>query len=356
MTSSGTSTSRLEEGLLSALQAQACWPDLRLQVLPDKGLAHAHVRLLGTGALARIPKQSQLGLDPRANLRHQAACFERAAHSGHTPRLFGMLPVSGSLPRGALLVEEIAGTPASLPSDLPAIAAALGALHAVPVPPESGRAPLASPLDPLRMLLEEIGVQAAHVPDARLGRAELRLLEEELLELRRLPTRPDRPGVHLIAFDAHPGNFIVRADGQAVLVDLEKCRYSYPGLDLAHATLYTSTTWDVATSAILTLPEVVGFYRAWEDAMGLAIGAAARPWHVGLRRAMWLWSITWCCKWRVLSGRPPQSPQAGEDWSGARSDPELVAHVRERVDHYLSLPAILRVREELEALEEALEK
>ena len=42
---------------------------------------------------------------------------------------------------------------------------------------------------------------------------------------------------------------MMRVDGCAVLVDLEKCRYSYAQPDLAHATRYTSTTWDAASSA-----------------------------------------------------------------------------------------------------------
>lgn len=354
MTPDGASATRFEQALRSALRAQACWPDARLEALPDKGLAHAHVRLVGTGALARIPKQSQVGLAPEANLRHQAACFERAAPGGHTPRLLGTLRVSDELPRGALLVEEITGRSAVLPADLSAIAAALGALHALPVPPQGERAPLASPADPLQSLLEEVDAQAAHVAQARLEPAVLQLLEQEMLAFRRCVTGASRPMVSLISFDAHPGNFIVRADGDAVLVDLEKCRYGYPGLDLAHATLYTSTTWDVAVHADLTLPQVFDFYRAWESKVGPAIAADARAWHVPLRRAMWLWSITWCCKWRVLSDRPPQSAQVGEDWSTEHSDEELVTHVRNRVDHYLSPPGIRRVHDELRALGEAL--
>ena len=78
-----------------------------------------------------------------------------------------------------------------------------------------------------------------------------------------------------MAFDGHPGNFVVRADGGAVLVDLEKCRYSYPGLDLAHATLYTSTTWDVATHAVLTHDQVAEAYRQWADAVGPELAQAA---------------------------------------------------------------------------------
>ncbi len=342
----------LVECLLAELDAHTAWGGATLEPLLDKGLAHHHVRLVGTGLLARIPKQSQLGLPPAANLSHQQACFERAAPSGHSPRLHGVLPVSDRLPRGALLVEEIVGDAAVLPRDLDAIARALGAIHALPVPPESHRLPLGSASDPLQALVGEVMEQARHLPAAQLKPEVTALLRHELTALQQLPVRSGRPPAHLIAFDAHPGNFVVRASGEAVLVDLEKCRYGYAGLDLAHGTLYTSTTWDLESQAVLSLQQVLAFYEAWGESVGV-VAAAARPWHCALRHAMWLWSLSWCCKWRALSQRPAQRPQAGEDWSVAHSDSSLVAHVRERVDHYLSSQSIARVQQELRYLEAA---
>lgn len=335
------------ETLRAALRAtHPEWADAPLQPLADSGLAHQHVRLQGTGVLARLPKQSQLGLPPEANLRHQAACFERAAASGHTPRLLGVLPVGPRLPRGGLLVQDIAGRPPALPRELPALARALAAIHRLPLPVPSQRAPLADPRDPLKELLAEIGQQARYVAEAGLDDAVRAWIADELRALEDLAARAQRPARCLIAFDAHPGNFLIRADGEAVLVDLEKCRYGYPGLDLAHATLLTSTTWDVATRAVLTPTEVAGFIDAWSQAVGAEPAQAARPWHLPLRRAMALWSLTWCCKWRVLSRLPAAAPEVGEDWSSSRSDPALVAHVRERVDHYLSPEAMAFQRAE----------
>lgn len=339
------------EGLRSALQCHAARAHAPLVPLAGRGLAHWHVRLLGTRALARIPKQSQLGLAPDDNLRHQQACFERAGPSGHTPLLLGVLAAGEGLPRGALVVEEIAGAALSFPSELRAVAAALAALHALPLPPRSERPPLADAADPLQDMLAEVLRQAEHLPQARLAREARELVEGELRALQALVRRPDWPPRALIALDAHPGNFLRRPDGQAVLVDLEKCRYSYPGLDLAHTTLYTSTTWDAASSAALSVREVADFYGAWEAGVGPAMAAAARPWHAALRQAMWLWSLTWCCKWRALAHLPPQSAQGGEDWSAANNDPALVEHVRERVGHYLSPAVIVQVRQELRELQ-----
>jgi hypothetical protein len=78
-----------------------------IETLTDTGLAHLHLRLFGTGWLARVPKQSQIGLEAAAHLAYEAACFERASGSGHVPRLHAVLPPAPGLPRGALLVDEV---------------------------------------------------------------------------------------------------------------------------------------------------------------------------------------------------------------------------------------------------------
>lgn len=324
-----------------------------LQPLPDKGLAHDHVRLLGSGWLARIPKQSQMGLTAARNLAYQSACFERAAAGGHTPALHGVLAPSANLPRGALLVADIEGRAARLPGDLGAIVRALGSLHALPLPPIAQRSPLQDERDPLRALCDEIAAQARYLAGAKVALAVEKTIVAQQHRLQALCDQVPRPQRHLIAFDGHPGNFIVRPDGSAVLVDLEKCRYSYPGLDLAHATLYTSTTWDVDSHAVLSEGEIMAAYGAWGRLMGAAAGDAAR-WHVPLRAAMWLWSITWCAKWRVLSREREGVSGDGEDWSADRSEAALVDHVRGRVDHYLSAPVVARVLHELEAFERKL--
>ncbi|RYF38653.1 MAG: aminoglycoside phosphotransferase family protein, partial [Comamonadaceae bacterium] len=43
----------------------------------------------------------------------------------------------------------------------------------------------------------------------------------------------------------------------------------------------------------------------------------------------------------------------GEDWSADHSDAALVAHVRERVAHYLDARTVAQVQAELAALEQA---
>lgn len=301
------------------------------ELMPDTGLAHDHVRLGGTGWIARLPKQSQMQLGAAENLAYQAACFTRASASGHVPRLNTVLPPSQALPRGALVVEEIEGRAARLPGDLPAIMAALSAIHALPLP--EARAPLLDPADPLAGLLAEIEAQGAYLHAAH--PATRAIVERHVAALCDLADATARPPKRLISFDAHPGNFLITPEGRAVLVDLEKARYSAPPLDLAHATLYTSTTWDVASQAVLEPDHVARACHLWLDHLPEDLRLTLAPWILPMRRAMWLWSMTWCAKWRVLSEAEAKATQDGEDWAAGKSEAALIAHVKGRVDHYL---------------------
>lgn len=329
------------------------WAERPPEPLPDKGLAHWHVRLPGSGLLARVPKQSQMGLPAAANLQYQAACFARAAPSGHVPRLHAVLAPSENLPRGALLVEEILGRPARLPHDLPALVQALAAIHALPLPPDAERAPLLNPADPMAALLHEIAQQAQHLDAAQLPAASRAGIDAVWAPLKAACAQRTQPlPKRLIAFDAHPGNFLLRADGSAVLVDLEKARYGMAALDVAHATLVTSTTWDIDSSFALNPAQVLDAYAGWQQALGSAPAGPPHDWLLA-RSAMWLWSVTWCAKWRACAAQAARSSSDGEDWSSEHSAQRLAQHVRGRVDAYLSAPGVDSVRAELAALAQA---
>jgi hypothetical protein len=338
----------LTTALRAALRAQglSAHADAPIEPMADKGLAHQHLRLVGTGALARVPKQSQLGLPAAEHLVYEAACFQRAQPCGHTPQLHAVLTPSPALPHGAIVVQEIVGRPAQLPHDLPALIDALAALHTLPLPAAPHRAPLRDAADPLAALRDEIEAQAAHLDAARLEAAVRRRIDAERAALASLVATPARPRSTLIAFDGHPGNFVVDAEGRAWLVDLEKARYGYPALDVAHATLYTSTTWDVESRAVALTPEELhSAQERWAERVHADM--EERRWIAPLRRAMALWSITWCAKWRALSAASPRAAgdhsDSGEDWSVAMSQDALVAHVRDRVEHYLSPQAMKKV-------------
>ncbi|MGD1868238.1 MAG: hypothetical protein ACFB0F_01700 [Neomegalonema sp.] len=346
-----TETEDQLQGLRSALQAIGL--SAAPEPMPDTGLAHAHYRLPGTGWIARVPKQSQMQLEAADNLAYQSACYTRASISGHAPKLAHLLPPKADLPRGALIVEEIIGRPARLPEDLEAIMIALAAIHALPTPAAAGEhAPLLAPADPLRDLLEEIEEQSAYIAAAGVAPETEDVIQRGVEMLRTLALQEARPSKRLISFDAHPGNFLIDSAGKAVLVDLEKCRYSAPQLDIAHATLYTSTTWDVQSHAVLSVEEAACAHDWWLGAIGSRDWAQdARSWLLPMRRAMWLWSLTWCAKWRVLSGRAAKSDVDGEDWSAEQSDAALVAHVADRVDHYLSPETVEMVDAGFEGLD-----
>lgn len=362
---------KLRDGLALAL-GHAGIATSAIRALPDSGLAHAHFRLELPPAspgeapewIARLPKQSQMRLSAAENLTYQTACFERCQPSGHTPRLEGSLAPQPDLPRGGLLVEAIAGRPARLPEDLRAITEALASIHALPLPAVHKRAPLLAPDCPWRAMLDEIEPQCRYLESAGLTREGHRLIEVELQALKDFVAAQQVPAaISLISFDAHPGNFLIE-QGQsgstpprAVLVDLEKCRYGLPGFDLAHATLYTSTTWDIASHAILTPEQVADAYRHWcQRMMATSAEPALHDTRTLLqaRRAMWLWSLSWCARWLSLNHESSDETHHGEDWSGELSEDQLIAHVRERANHYLTERCIRGVIEEWQHLARAL--
>jgi aminoglycoside phosphotransferase (APT) family kinase protein len=337
--------------LAKALAAERQLGGRGLEPLAVKGLAHDHVRLKGTGLLLRIPKQSQFGFRAADNLAYQAACFERVAASGHGPKLSAVLPPSDLLPMGALAVEEIEGRPPVLPDDLPAIAAAMAKVHALPLPAAGARAPLEDHRDPLAGALAEIESQAVYLGEAGLDPESLEQLNAELAWARAEARRgPGDQAITLVLTDTHPGNFLIRPDGQAVIVDLEKALYGSPGIDLAHATVYSSTTWDTDVHAVLSAEEVAGFYRAYLAAAGPDLAGRLRPWLLPMRRILLLRALTWCAKWSVLHRRSAlnqkHEAETTEDWSAENTDPALIAHVAGRVADFLSPACLRRMRGE----------
>lgn len=269
-----------------------------LEPLPLKGVAHDHVRLRGCALVLRIPRWSQMGLDPAAALAHQAAAFQRAEASGHTPRLVATLPPEDGpgdgLPMGALLVTEIVGRTPRLPADMAAIARALAALHRMPPPADP--APLPCPADPAAALLAQVERQAAWFDAARLTPEARGLIAEELDAARRDRVAAPMP-IATVGVDVHPGNFLIDDTGKAWFTDLEKLQYGHPAMDLAHASLYSSTKWDPAVNAALSAAEIAAFHAAWVAAVPPALAEATRPALGPLRRLTWLRTLSWMARW-----------------------------------------------------------
>ncbi len=326
-----------------------------LDPVESSGIAHRHFRILGTGALLRVPRLSQFGLPPAENIAYQAASFERAHASGRTPRLIASLPPSlppgPDLPFGALVVEEIVGRVVALPDDLAAIAEALARIHALPLPAPAARPPLRDHRDPVAATLGVILAQAEHLHDARLHRDALAAIAEEIGWARQFAgeiaggiVQAAQP-VTLVATDAHPGNFLVEPSGRAVLVDLEKMLYGAPAIDLAHATLYTSTTWEREVAAVLSIEQIARFYRAYLADIPAGLVVAIRPWLLPMRRITWLRTLTWMIRWRAVSATRADDPVLGP-WSRDRLPAARVAHMLARIDDFTDPATIARIRAE----------
>ena len=324
--------------------------DAELQPMAVKGLAHEHFRIGTRGWVLRVPKQSQFALSAADNLAYQAACFERVSESGHAPALGAVLPANAQLPMGALAVEEIVGRPPSLPQDLPALATAMARVHHLPVPDPAARPPLADHADAVAGALSEIEAQAAYLDVAELHPDARSEIAGELAWARDLAARAagtEQP-VRLVLTDTHPGNFLIAEDGRAVIVDLEKALYGSPGTDLAHATLYSSTTWDPDTYADLSLDDLGRYYRRYLEIVGPELAERIRPWLIAMRRITFLRAITWCVMWSVEHRRAARADPgaAARDWSADNTDPALIAHVADRVAEYLRPETLRRMRAE----------
>ncbi len=322
-----------------------------LQPMLVKGLAHEHIRIVGRDLVLRVPRLSQFGLEPGANLDYQRACFERAEASGATPCFHGILPVEDRIPYGALIVEEIIGRAPRLPGDMAALGDGLAALHMVPLPAEGSRAPLTVHADAVSGTLQFIETQAAYLPEAGLVADAARQIEDELTWARRFAAESrghDQP-ITLVGTDTHPGNFLVESAGRAVFVDLEKALYGSPAVDLAHASVYTSTTWDPEIASVLEPTAVEKFYARYLNSIPAPLAAALRPWLAPLRRLTWLRTTTWCAKWRIEAAKAPATTGSTRErsaWSAERYDAGMIAGVRARIDDYFDPNTIARIRAE----------
>jgi len=310
-----------------------------IEAMTPKGVNHDHFRIRGRGLVLRIPKATPWAGDAVSALASEAMAFDRAAPSGAAPRLAGVLPVSARLARGALVVEEIAGRATRLPGDLPALAAALARLHGLPLPAPHARPPLADHgiSGPFKATLAVIARQREYLSRISLDARTRAALDEDYrwAEALAASTPASAQPLALVGTDTHPGNFVIRADGSAVLVDLERACYGSPAIDLAHATLFTSTTWDLEVQGELTRSETEGFYRDYVSAIGTERARAMRLLLAPARRLTWLRTMMWAVRWRALGER-----------NGPEIDPALAAHISRRLDDFFAPSTVARVRAE----------
>lgn len=298
-----------------------------LEPLPAVGLAHRHWLVRGQGFLLRVPVRP-------IDLAREASAFMRAGPSGHVPRLHGVIGASPALPYGALVVEAIAGRKPRLVDDMPAIALALAALHRLPVPHHT--APLPDPAEPFAAALGEIERMLDETRGVELHPETRRHIADERAWLARFAgdaAKRLQPVRALIGTDTHPGNFIIARDGRAVFVDLEKAQYGNPAMDAAHASLATSTRWDIDGSA-LDRRAVTAFVQDWLAALGAPLADGLLPWLVPFRRLVWLRTTT------MYACRIDRADALGV------LEPATRAHVRAVIADCLSPETVVRLRAE----------
>lgn len=307
----------------------------RLELMRTKGLDHEHVRIRGASSVIRVPRLSHWGFPPEQHIAYQAACFARAAASGRTPRIHGVIPPKPGVPFGAVIVDEIVGRPPRLPDETAAIADALAALHTLPLPAEPDRPPIPVHHDPIAATFAVIQAQAAFLAKAGLGAESHGAIEDELAWAGRFAAGAAGAShpIALVGTDTHPGNFMIDARGRAIFVDLEKMVYGQPAIDLAHASLYTSTMWDADCAAALEPDAVRAFYARYLAAVPRDLAAALRPWLVPMRRLTWLRTTTWAARWRAVHGKEVR-------------DPAFMAAVHARIADYFDPATIDRIRAE----------
>jgi aminoglycoside phosphotransferase (APT) family kinase protein len=334
------------DSLLTALRERPAFAALTasdLQPLPATGTAHGHLRLPG-GLLARVA-YAQEG-DPTAlpRLVGQAAAFRHLAPAGRTPGLHDVIEPRPDLPGGALIVDFIEGRAPRLPDELAAMADTLVRIHALP----TVRAAIPRQTNPFVETLEAIEHNAMRfldqaVPDSG-ARAEI---AEELRLMRGMALAVGRRAQPLTVAlaDTHPGNFIVDRAGTAWFVDLEKAHVGSPAIDLAHATLATSTLWHPDVGRVLSPVEVKGFYDLYLERVGTAQAALLAPWLSPMRRLTWLRTTLFMARWRVQT-RNPRDPSDPTQWSDAGLEPAMKVHIDACIDRCFQRETIQSIRAE----------
>jgi thiamine kinase-like enzyme len=315
------------------------------EALPATGTAHGHVRL-ANGLLARIAFAHEGDASAAGRLQAQAFAFRYLEPAGRTPRLHEVVEPRAGLPGGALIVDFIDGRAPDLPGELESMADTLARIHALPLPPAS--APLPRQGNPFLDTLEGIELNARRFldkavtdPEARAEiSAELRAMREMVPALGR-HTQP----LAVALADTHPGNFIVDSAGIAWFVDLEKVHVGSPAIDLAHATLTTSTLWHPDVGTVLTRDEVRGFYDSYLARVGAKAAEALRPWLRPMRRLTWLRTTLFMARWRVET-RSPRDPANPAQWSDAGLDARMKAHIDARIDQCFTRDTIRAIRAE----------
>ena len=318
------------------------------------GLVGQALSLNGTNAYVRLPNNLLARVayahedDPTAaaRLATQAEAFRHLAPAGRTPRLHDVIEPRPGLPGGALIVDRIDGRAPILPDELGAVADTLARIHSLPLPAAGSSIPRQQ--DPFLETLAAIEQNAVRFLDKAVPDSAARAAIVEELRLMRgmapVFAKQAQPLAVALA-DTHPGNFIVDRDGIAWFVDLEKVHVGSPAIDLAHATLATSTLWHPDVGKVLSRAEVQGFYTLYLGKAGPERAARLEPWLIPMRRLTWLRTTLFMARWRVQT-HEPRDPDDPTQWSDAGLAPTMKAHIDARIDECLRCETIESIRGE----------
>ena len=176
--------------------------------------------------------------------------------------------------------------------------------------------------------------------------ARAEIVEELELMRDRTGTLSGRPQPLSIALaDTHPGNFIVDRAGIAWFVDLEKVHVGSSAIDLAHATLPTSTVWHPDVGKVLSHAEVKRFYDSYLAKIGGTRAAELQQWLQPMRRLTWLRTIMFMARWKVQT-EAPRDPSDPSQWSDAGLEPAMKVHLQARIDQCFDRDSIRALRAE----------
>lgn len=315
------------------------------EALPATSTAHGHVRLKD-GRLARIAYAYEDDPTAAARLHLQAEAFRHLAPAGRTPKLHEVIEPLPGLPGGALIVDFIEGRAPRLPGELDAMADTLARLHLLPLPAPGS--PIPRQDNPFRATFDVVEQGAQRFLDKAVADPGARAEIVEELELMRevAKTVGHRPQPLSIALaDTHPGNFIVDRGGIAWFVDLEKVHVGSPAIDLAHATLPTSTVWHPDVGKVLSLAEVGNFSETYLAQIGESRAAELRPWLEPMRRLTWLRTTLFMARWKVQT-EAPRDPSDPSQWTDAGLSPAMRDHLRSRIALSFERETIRSIRAE----------
>ena len=313
-----------------------------LRPLRLRSLSHEHVRVSNFGVV-RMPITLPTDQHWTEWADFQARAYGTLGRAGLSPKFYASIDSCPALPFGGVLVSYAPGRLPRLPRDYPALARFLAKIHALPVPPRD-MCGLAYHSEPLLAVMQEVRDQAKYLSEAPISEGTRKMLEAELTWLDGFAqsgwVRMGAPPFGLTIGRAHSGDFVIKEDGEAVLLDVENLHYGLSILDVGALSIYPATVWDMGVKSDLDEADILDFNRHYLDALPGSFRAHYAPWLAVGRRLATLRLLTWCCLWLVRHRRP------GDQWAADKRPPGIMTHMLTQAQHFVSEPVVSALRSE----------